>query len=112
MTQLQLSIVYKYVTKTKQLRLNHSTIFFSFCNEILSELESELEKIKNNTTTDILSRSEQSVKLCQKTIATVKERLRQISFTSQKDEIKFFKELKPLFVSKLIYHLNVYNIES
>ncbi|MCC6180674.1 MAG: RteC domain-containing protein, partial [Bacteroidia bacterium] len=75
----------------------------------------QLEDLINFTEREndiILRRSEQCFNICKKVIEQLKEFALKYKFKSQPEEIKFFKEIKPLFTSKLIYHLTIYNIET
>lgn len=80
-------------------------------NEILSEFEKELNNIQVEVD-DILKQAEMSIQLCLSTIEKVRKVLLKYTFQNEKEEIFFFKQIKPQFVSRLIYYVNVYNIET
>ncbi len=61
---------------------------------------------------NILKKSEQSFQTALQEINQLRDDLKGDRLPSQIDEICFFKESKPKFVSKLIYHLSVFNIET
>jgi hypothetical protein len=50
-----------------------------------------------------------SILICKKAMTKLKNYVSSYSFTNQAEEIHFFKEIKPLFYSKYIYFINVYN---
>lgn len=80
-------------------------------NVLLNQLEEQLDAIHLNTSEPIRY-SEEALLV----IIIVFERLKKACvkhrFKSKKEEIYFFKELKPLFTSKLIYYNEVYAIET
>lgn len=78
---------------------------------LLEKLEEEL-KLINLEEDDILKKSERSFHVTLKTIEKLKQKATNSRLTTQDDEIYFFKEVKPQFVSKLIYHISVFNMES
>lgn len=80
-------------------------------NEILSGFEKELNTIQVEVD-DMLKQSETAIRLCLSTIDKIRESLLKYGCKDEKEEIFFFKHIKPQFVSKLIYFVNVYNIET
>ena len=56
-------------------------------------------------------RCEEALEIIIKTIKNLKELLIKHKFKSQEEEIKFFKEIKPQFTSKLIYYNTIFKIE-
>lgn len=83
----------------------------SFSNKLLSELENQLQFIEQENDV-VLKRSELSFIVCKKAIEQLKSFTLKYKFRTTSEEIKFFKEIKPQFTSKLIYHLTLYNIET
>lgn len=61
---------------------------------------------------DILKLSEICTHYCETTIGRLRNKFLEQDGISTSDEINFFKNIKPLFGSRLIYHVNVYNIET
>jgi len=53
---------------------------------------------------NIVKRAELSFKLCKTTLDKLRIFILKYKFKTQGEEIKFFKEIKPIFYSKLIYH--------
>ncbi len=86
-------------------------LMFEFYNEKLEELNQDLSSIllMNNNK---LSIHKQAIELCINTLHSVKKHFNDLNTLSAENEIYFFKEIKPLFMSKLIYHIGVFNIES
>lgn len=82
-----------------------------FANKLLIELDSKLRFIDQENEA-ILKRSALSFEACKVCIETLKNFMLKHKFKEPEEEIRFFKEVKPLFTSKLIYHLTLYNIET
>ena len=80
-------------------------------NQLFHDLEDKLRMIDLEED-QILKKSEQSFQASLQAINQLRKALVNDPLSSQIDEIYFFKEIKPKFVSKLIYHLSVFNIET
>ncbi len=80
-------------------------------NKLLTELDGQLQTLELENDA-ILKRSELSFYLCKKSIEGLKAITLKHKFKNEVDEIQFFKEIKPLFTSRQVYHLMVYNIET
>lgn len=83
----------------------------SFCAPFFRELEQDFLSIKSAESNTILR--------CQKIIRFLEKKLKQLNkwvknhqFQCQKEEIYFFKELKPSLISKILFYQNVLKIES
>lgn len=61
---------------------------------------------------DIVHKCEKSIEITIKALQKVKDLVLKTGFKSKQEEIYFFKEIKPLFTSKRIYHNLVYRIET
>jgi RteC protein len=79
--------------------------------KLLSELDDQLTFISLEADEPIRG-AELSIEVIQQTLDKLKQVIINHKFKSQLEEIQFFKETKPRFFSKLIYHVKVYNIES
>lgn len=80
-------------------------------NRLLVELEDQIRFIEQEN--DIpLQRAELCFSICKKVIDQLKSFMLKYKFKSTSEEIKFFRDIKPQFYSKLIYHLKIYNIET
>lgn len=81
-----------------------------FSQSLQEEMEQQLRLIHSQVA-EPLTQSIQAIK----TMVDVIERLKtfsiQYEFPDAQEEIFFFREIKPLFASKLIYYNEVYNIE-
>ena len=80
-----------------------------------SNLHSEFEKTLSTyqiEIDDVLKLSEVSAKYCETTIERLRKKFVTQEQISGNDEINFFKNIKPLFASRLIYFISVYNIET
>lgn len=75
---------------------------------MLSDLESKLAAINADEDTTIQS-VEDSIRLLISALERLKSFFLKYKFESKSEEIYFFKNLKPVFVSKLMYYNDVYN---
>ncbi|HKC68304.1 MAG TPA: RteC domain-containing protein [Bacteroidia bacterium] len=83
----------------------------AFVDKLTTELEDQIRFIEQENDI-ILKRSELSFEICKKVMDQLKSFILKYKFKSTAEEIKFFRDMKPLFYSKLIYHLSIYNIET
>ncbi|MBA3706190.1 MAG: RteC domain-containing protein [Bacteroidetes bacterium] len=83
----------------------------AFASKLLIGLEDQLRSIEQENEV-VLKRSELCFTNSKKAIEDLKTFILKYKFKSTNEEIKFFKEIKPQFTSKLIYHLMLYNIET
>ncbi|CCG53589.1 Protein of unknown function [Flavobacterium indicum GPTSA100-9 = DSM 17447] len=79
------------------------TTLLNNLNEQLNFIDLEID--------DQIKKCEQAIAIILKSIKELKKVTSKINFKSQTEEIKFFKEIKPQFTSKLIYFNRVYKIE-
>lgn len=79
------------------------TTLLNNLNEQLNFIDLEID--------DQIKKCEQAIAIILKSIKELKKVTTKINFKSQTEEIKFFKEIKPQFTSKLIYFNRVYKIE-
>lgn len=82
-----------------------------YANKLLTELEDQLKFIDLEQD-DPLKSSQLSIDVCLKAVGKLKSIILKHKFKSQGEEIKFFKAVKPKFLSPLIYHLKIFKIES
>jgi len=80
-------------------------------NNLLSELNEQLNFIDLEIDNQ-LNRCEKAIEIIIKAINNLKEIVSKTNFKSQEDEIHFFKEIKPQFLSKFIYYNAIYKIET
>lgn len=81
------------------------------CKTLLIELEEQLKFIALETDNP-LSSAELSFQIVQNNLKDLKQFIVKYKFKNVTEEIIFFKELKPLFCSKLFYYISIYNIET
>lgn len=81
-----------------------------FATQLLENLEAQLNEI--GVENDLIKAAENSIKATIIILEKLKTHFVRHEFENKVDEITFFKFVKPQFVSKLIYHNEVYNIES
>jgi hypothetical protein len=80
-------------------------------NDYLKELEFLFDEIKRNHTNTIVA-SNKIIEVLNEKIHTLHIWLSNYTFASPEEEIQFFKEQKPILVSKLIYYKKIKDIES
>lgn len=74
------------------------------------QLQEQLAFITHETSCPV-KRAELSIPICINALDELKRLLKKHAFKAIKDEIYFFKNLKPKITSKLIFNLYVFNIE-
>ena|GEM_PF-3118181 len=79
--------------------------------KLLSEFEGQLDQLDHGGG-DILFRAEKGIVLVEKSIRALQKKVAEKPFPSKEDEIYFFKHVKPQILSKLIYYIKLFNIES
>lgn len=79
--------------------------------ELISEFEMNLEALEARTD-DILYKAEHGISRTEKCLKTLRQKVIEMGFKDNEEEISFFKHLKPQIFSKLIYYVKLFNIES
>jgi len=79
--------------------------------QIITDLVSKLEEIEAHSD-KILEQLELSIGYCKQALKQMREIVIQDGFPDQECEIYFFKKLKPEIFSKMLYYLEVYDIQS
>ncbi|MBU2902953.1 RteC domain-containing protein [Maribacter dokdonensis] len=79
--------------------------------ELLTEFKDQLDRLEHGNG-DILYKAESGIAHVEKYLKKLQVQIDENSFASLKDEIYFFKHIKPQFFSKLIYYGRLFNIES
>ena len=77
---------------------------------LTSRLLEDLEHIKL-THSDVLHRASKSVLLCQKVLSTLRQKMVEKGFENVAQEVHFFKNVKNLPLTQLIYHTEIHNFE-
>lgn len=75
---------------------------------VMGETLNEIAKLSSNN----LQKAERSFVAVQKSIQQLKTFILSYTFKNVEEEIRFFKEIKPLFVKEYIYHKEVFYIEA
>lgn len=83
----------------------------TFCTSLQTELDSQLQFIRLETEEPIKA-AELSIKVLLSVINKLKKFTIKYKFRNDTEEILFFKTIKPTFISKLIYHNRILNIET
>ena len=78
---------------------------------LFAELKLQLKKICQEEKKPI-KYSKQAVTVILDAIEKLKAATCKYNFKSQKEEIEFFKTIKPKFTAKLIYYTQIYHIET
>lgn len=79
--------------------------------DLYQEMEDKLAVIHEETK-DRLTMIRLSLAVCRTAVELLKNNINSYIFHSVKEEIYFFKEVKPAYYSHLIYYLKLFNIES
>ncbi|MFD2891372.1 RteC domain-containing protein [Flavobacterium chuncheonense] len=82
----------------------------NFALKLNQELNKKLKQIHNQNSCE-LQLAKQAIITTQKTILELKKYCETYEFSSKSEEIDFFKNIKPQFISKLIYYNEMFNIE-
>ena len=82
-----------------------------FTNSLYEEMENKLTEINLNEFNEIQSLKRASYEILQ-TLMMLKEYVLKYSFSNKEEEIHFFKNIKPKFLSKLIYYHKVFEMVS
>lgn len=81
-----------------------------FTNDLKESMERGLRTIEADES-EVLRRAYLTGKMLEELLARLKAFIVEYVFRSEEEEITFFKEIKPRFLSKLLFCLNVYHIE-
>ncbi|MBT2561306.1 RteC domain-containing protein [Pedobacter sp. ISL-68] len=79
--------------------------------DLLSRMYAELQRIAADTDND-LQQAEQSYYAVESAIRDLKGHVATHDFKDEAEEIRFFKEIKPMFLKELVYYTELYYIES
>lgn len=83
----------------------------SFCTPFFQELERDFVSLKSSESNTIV-RCQKIISFLEKKLKKLNKWVKNYSFECQKEEIYFFKELKPSLISKILFYQNVLKIES
>ena len=79
--------------------------------KLVSEFKTQMDQLEQDGG-DILYKAETGIAQVERYLKRLQAQIDKKPFTSQEDEIYFFKHIKPQFFSKLIYYGRLFNIES
>ncbi len=82
-----------------------------FAKELLATLEQELQQVGVETENN-LQQFERSYMIATAKLSQLKDFIQGYTFKSEEEEIKFFKEIKPLFHKEAIFYNELYHFES
>ena len=82
-----------------------------FYNEILKKLETSINELEVEADYSI-QQIEAVIHLILECLSEVKGHILKSGFKNKEDEIRFFKNQKPIIVAKLIYYNTIYKIET
>lgn len=85
--------------------------FFRKIAKLQEDLVRELELIPENTD-DLISSGEMALLKIDEAVRSVKKLIKVTTFESIADEVHFFKNVKPFFISRYIFYSNQIRIES
>jgi hypothetical protein len=77
---------------------------------LYEKLEERISKIKEEAF-PLLKETSQCISVCQEMLLELKKIIEKTPFKDQKEEIEFFKEIKPKFYSQFIYFVKIFHIE-
>ncbi len=77
-----------------------------FTSSLIANMTEDLSEISSQSG-NTLQKAERSYQCVQRVIRNLKVFILDYSFRDQAEEIKFFKEIKPQFLSELIYYKEV-----
>ena len=82
-----------------------------FVRVLLEEMKVSLEQVSNSSENN-LRQSASSCQVVQQALHQLKDHVLNEGFKSEADEIIFFKEIKPVFLSELIFYSELYQVEA
>ena len=79
-------------------------------NNVIADFKGKLSTLETQDL-DIYIKTEEAATICNQILVELQDLVLYQGFESEAKEIEFFKCLKPKVVSKLIYHLEYFNIQ-
>lgn len=77
---------------------------------LYEKMEGQLKVIKDESY-PLLKETSQCITICRETLEELKKQVEKNPLKEVKDEIEFFKEIKPRFYSQFIYYVKIFHIE-
>lgn len=88
-----------------------SIFVMEISNQIISDFQEKLQSIESKKK-DVLLQSDSVVKLCHRTLSKLRRRILENGFKDAASEIQFFKQIKFLPMSQLLYYDMVHSCET
>ncbi|MBS1526055.1 MAG: RteC domain-containing protein [Bacteroidetes bacterium] len=83
----------------------------TFITGLSLKMNEALEEIAM-TSDNTLQLAKRSYRIVEQTLGDLKKFIISYTFRDKEEEIRFFKEIKPVFLKKLIYYMEVFQVES
>lgn len=80
-------------------------------DQLFASFKQKISSIED-TDRDMLAKAEAAVAVCHFHLEQLKIFVQQYDFTDQAEEIRFFKDTKPLFLNQCIYYTAIFNLYS
>lgn len=77
---------------------------------LYEKMEGQLKVIKDESY-PLLKETSQCINICRETLEELKKQVEKNPLKEVKDEVEFFKEIKPRFYSQFIYFVKIFHIE-
>lgn len=77
---------------------------------LFEKMESQISLIKQESY-PLLKETSQCINVCQETLHDLRKQVEKNPLKDQREEIEFFKEVKPKFYSQFIYYVKIFHIE-
>ncbi|TGV03353.1 RteC domain-containing protein [Flavivirga rizhaonensis] len=77
---------------------------------LTEKLHNELDQIQVETP-NVNKRAFRSIIVCRENLSLLRKKMMEKGFDSPKEEIRFFRNIKPIPLSQLIYHTEIHNFE-
>ncbi|TXJ29000.1 MAG: hypothetical protein E6Q24_04805 [Chitinophagaceae bacterium] len=84
----------------------------NFWDTLKDDLFQELENNQNMFSFSVITQAQQSIRLCADSLDKLRDYIIQYTFKDQKEEIDFFKKIKPAIYGRLLYFYKIYDIET
>eukprot|EP01132_Coremiostelium_polycephalum_P022927 gene22927-27246_t len=90
---------------------NSGTHMEQLTRNLLGRMQAELQKVASKTDNH-LQQAEKSFYVVEAAIRELKDFVTTHEFRNEEEEIRFFKEIKPMFLKELVYYTELLHIES
>src|ERR1700748_655275 len=106
-----LALVCRFETAKSILLTKYTRIMEKFTTGLYARMQAELQDIVQHVDNP-LKLAEQSYNVVCSYLRELKEFTQDYEFKDNEDEIRFFKETKPMFLREVIYFMKIFEIES